>query len=342
MILGNVICRPMLQLMSTPSDIINLSVLYMRIYFVGAFFSIIYNFGASILRAKGDTKKPLHFLFISGLTNVLLNLLFVVVFHMSVAGVAIATAASHAIAATLVIIELRRQTDATHLDFKKLGIDGSMVLSIIRIGIPAGIQGMVFSVSNVVIQSSINSFGSSAIVAGNSAAGNVESFVYIGTMAFTQACMTFTSQNIGARNFHRVKKIMKQTMLLTMASAFTISFCMWLFGDFFLSLYTTDAAVIDVGKIRLTYVVLPLVLNGILDIFVASMRGMGYSLLPTLTMVLGICGIRLIWIATVFPNIHTLPVIYLCFPISWAITSIVQGIFWIRCHKNLLETQPVT
>ena len=336
MVVGNIICRPMLQLMSTPADIIDLSVLYMRIYFVGAFFSIIYNFGSSILRAKGDTKKPLRFLFISGLANVLLNLLFVVVFHMSVAGVAIATAISHAISASLVIIELRKQTDATRLDFKKLRIDASMAWNIIRIGIPAGIQGMVFSLSNVVVQSSLNSFGSSAIVAGNSAAANVESFVYIGTMAFTQSCMTFTSQNIGARNYPRVKEVMKLTMLLTIISAFTISFCMWIFGDFFLGLYTTEAAVIDVGKIRLTYVVLPLVLNGILVVFVFSMRGMGYSLLPTITMVLGICGIRLTWLWTVFPIHHTLPVIYLCFPISWFVTGLVQSVNKKKCHKRLL------
>lgn len=270
MVLGYFLSRPMLELMSTPADIIDLSELYMRIYFVGTFFSLIYNFGASILRAKGDTKRPLYFLSISGATNVLLNLLFVIVFKMSVAGVAIATAISHAISAVLVCVSLVKENDSTRIHFNKLGIDLSMAWNIIRIGIPAGVQGMVFSLSNVVIQSSINSFGSSAIVAGNSAAGNVESFVYIGMMAFTQACMTFTSQNIGARNYPRVKETMKLTMILTMISAMSISFIMWFFGDFFLGLYTTDAAVIEVGKIRLTYVVLPLVLNAILDIFVAS------------------------------------------------------------------------
>lgn len=335
-VLGNLLCRPLLELMSTPSDIIDLSVLYMRIYFIGTFFSLIYNFGASILRSKGDTKRPLYFLFISGLTNVVLNLFFVIVLHMSVAGVAIATAISQAISATLVCIALYRQKDATHLDPKKLGIDLHMAWDIIKIGIPAGVQGMVFSLSNVVIQSSINSFDSSAIVAGNSAAGNIESFVYIGTMAFTQACMTFTSQNIGARNYPRVKKTMKLTMLLTVVSAVAISFFVWSFGDFFLSFYTTEAAVVEVGKIRLTYVVLPLVLNGVLDIFVASMRGMGYSMLPTGTMILGICGVRLTWIWTVFPLYRTLPAIYLCFPLSWAVTSVVQGIFWRHCHKKLL------
>jgi len=341
-VLGYFLSRPLLTLMSTPADIIDLSVLYMRIYFVGAFFSLIYNFGASILRAKGDTKRPLYFLFISGATNAVLNLVFVVFFQWSVFGVAFATVISQALAAVMVCAALCKQQDATRLDFKKLSIDPSMAGSIIRIGVPAGIQGMVFSLSNVVIQSSINSFGSSAIVAGNSAAGNIEGFVYIGMMAFTQACMTFTSQNIGARNYSRVKEIMNLTMILTVASAAVISFTVWLFGDFFLGLYTTEAAVVELGKIRLTYVVLPLLLNGILDIFVASMRGMGYSMLPTVTMILGICGVRLLWIWTVFPVHSTLTAIYLCFPISWTITSIFQWIFWHHCHKELLKTASVT
>ena len=339
---GYFLSRPMLELMSTPSDIIDLSVLYMRIYFVGAFFSIIYNFGASILRAKGDTKRPLYFLFISGATNVVLNLLFVVVFKMSVAGVALATVISQALATVLVLTALRRQDDATRLDFKKLGLEGAMALNIIRIGVPAGVQGMVFSLSNVVIQSSINSFGSSAIVAGNSAGGNIEGFVYIGMMAFTQACMTFTSQNIGARNYPRVKEIMKLTMLLTIISATALSFTVWLFGDFFLGFYTTEAAVVEVGKIRLTYVVLPLVLNGVLDIFLASMRGMGYSMVPTVMMILGICGVRLAWIGAVFPMYNTLTAIYMCFPLSWIVTSVIQGIFWRHYHRELLRTAEIS
>ena len=335
-VVGYVICRPLLQLMSTPDDIIDLSVLYMRIYFVGTFFSLIYNFGASILRAKGDTKRPLYFLSISGVLNVLLNMLFVIGLKMSVAGVATATAIAHAVSATLVIITLTKQTDATRVSFKKLRIDFTMASAIIRIGIPAGVQSMMFSISNVVVQSSINSFGSSA-VAGNSAAGNVESFVYIGMMAFSQACMTFTSQNIGARNYPRVKQTMKLTMVLTVASAALISFTVWFFGDFFLGLYTTDPSVVEVGKIRLLFVVLPLALNGVMDVFVSSMRGMGYSMLPTVSMILGICGVRLTWLLTVFPMFRTLEVIYMCFPISWTVTSIIQFIFWQHCHKKLLQ-----
>ena len=336
---GFFMSRPMLQLMSTPSDIIGLSELYMRIYFVGTFFGLVYNFGASILRAKGDTKRPLYFLAISGVTNLILNLVFVVVFKMSVAGVALATVISQAVSAVLVCVTLMNENDATHLDFKKLSIDNSMAWNIIKIGVPAGIQGMVFSLSNVVVQSSINSFGSSTIVAGNSAAANVENFVYIGMSAFTQACITFTSQNIGANNFKRVKSIFSLSMILTVISAASIGFIMWYFGEFFLGFYTTEPAVIEAGMVRLLWVALPLVLNGVLDVFVCSMRGMGFSSLPTILMIIGICGVRLTWLSFVFPAHRTLEIIYMCFPISWTVTSIILGILWIHCHKQLNKTQ---
>ncbi len=336
-VLGFFLSRPLLELMSTPSDIIDLSQLYMRIYFVGTFFGLIYNFGASILRAKGDTKRPMYFLAISGVANVALNMLFVIRFQMSVAGVAIATVISQALATTLVCLTLRKQTDATRLDFRKLGIDFSMAWNIIKIGIPAGLQGIVFSLSNVVIQSSINSFDSSAIVAGNSAAANIESFVYIGLDAFIQACMTFTSQNIGAGNYGRIREIMKLTMGLTVGSALGIGLLVWGLGNSLLGFYTTEASVISVGMVRLTFVCLPLFLNGVLDVFVCSMRGMGYSLLPTIAQIIGICGTRLLWIFLVFPMFRSLEIIYLCYPISWTVTSIIQGIFWIRCHRKMLR-----
>ena len=291
--IGYFLSRPLLEMMSTPSDIIGLSELYMRIYFVGTFFGLIYNFGASILRAKGDTKRPLYFLCISGITNVVLNMIFVVFFHMSVAGVAIATVISQAVSTVMVCKTLMEEKDATRLDFKKLGIDLSMVWNIVKIGVPAGIQGMVFSLSNVVVQSSINSFDSSTIVAGNSAGANVENFVYIGMMAFTQACITFTSQNIGAKNYGRVKEIFKTTMILDMIAALSMGFIVWYFGDFFLGFYTSEPAVVEAGMSRLFWVALFLVLNGILDVFVCSMRGMGYSTLPTAVMIVGICGVRL-------------------------------------------------
>ena len=336
-ILGYVLSRPMLELMSTPSDIIDMSTLYMRLYFFGSLFGITYFFGGSILRAKGDTKRPMYFLMVSGATNVVLNLIFVIAFKMGVAGVAWATVISQAIGAGLVIATLCTQKDVTHLDIKKLGIDAHVAWEIIRIGVPAGLQSMVFSLSNVVVQSSINSFGSSAIVAGNSAAANVEGFVYIGMQGFTQACMTFTSQNIGAKRYERIKEIMKLTMKLTLTCTAIISFAVWFFGEPILSLYTSDAEVVEVGMVRLTYVVLPLILQGLLDVIVSSMRGMGYSLIPTITMIIGICGVRLTWIATAFAAWGTLPVIYICYPLSWGTTSIIQSFFWKNCHDKVVH-----
>lgn len=335
--LGFFLSKPLLTLMSTPSDIIDLSVLYMRLYFCGSIFMLVYNFGASILRSKGDTKKPLYFLCISGVMNVVLNLVFVVFFHMSVAGVAIATVISQITSAILTTSTLMKEKDATHLDIRKLGIDLSVAWDIIRIGIPAGISGMVFSVSNVVIQSSINSFNSSIIVAGNSAGANIEGFVYIGMTAFSQAAITFTSQNVGAKNFKRIKEIVNVTLILTIIGGFTLGFTMWYFGEFFLGFYTNEMEVIQVGLIRLGYVALLLGLNGILDIFVSSMRGMGYSTLPTVLMIIGICGVRLIWIWTIFPLYPALETIYMCFPISWVVTGVIQAIFWYFCHKKLIK-----
>ncbi|MBR5252123.1 MAG: MATE family efflux transporter [Oscillospiraceae bacterium] len=336
-VVGFFISKPMLRLMSTPADIIDMSTLYMRIYFVGTFFGLVYNFGASILRSKGDTKRPLYFLCVSGITNVVLNLVFVVFLHMSVAGVAIATLISQAVSAVMVIVTLIKETDFTHLDLSKLAIDTDMAKSIVKIGFPAGIQSMVFSLSNVVIQSSINSFGSSTIVAANSAAANLEGFVYIGIMAFTQACITFTSQNIGAGKLERVKNIMTTSMAMAVVSAVGLGFVMWFFGDFFLGFYTAEAVVIETGKIRLLFVALPMALNGILDVFVASLRGMGYSTLPTIMMIVGICGVRLLWIWTVFPMFGTLESVYACFPISWTVSSIILGAFWVKGHRHLAE-----
>ena len=336
-VIGFFVSKPLLEMMATPADIINLSELYMRIYFVGTFFMLIYNFGSAILRSKGDTKRPLFFLCISGITNMILNIVFVVVFEMSVAGVALATVISQALAAVLVCVTLVKEIDSTHLDFKQLRIDGPMALDIIRIGVPAGLQGVVYSISNVVVQSSINSFGSSAIVAGNSAANNVENFVYIGMGAFTQACITFTSQNVGANNLGRVKDIYKQSMFLTIASSVGIGFLAWYFGEFFLGFYTTDAAVIEAGMVRLLWVTMPLVLNGILDVFVCSMRGMGYSTMPTILMLVGICGVRLTWLWTVFPTHRSLDVIYMCYPLSWTVTSAILGILWVRCYRDMMK-----
>ncbi|MCF0112122.1 MAG: MATE family efflux transporter [Erysipelotrichaceae bacterium] len=333
---GVLIARFCLTLMSTPAEIIDGSTTYMRIYFTGSLFVVLYNFGGAILRSKGDTKRPLYFLMFSGVINVILNLIFVIVFQWSVVGVALATVISQMISCILVYRALLTDDDDTRLILKDICLDVDIVKEILRIGIPAGIQGMAFSVSNVVIQSSINSFDSSLIVAGNAAAANIENFVYVGMMAFASAAMTFTSQNIGAKNYGSVKRIMWVTMILDCFSALSVGFLAWYFGRFFLSFYTSDPSVIEYGIERLFWVAMFLALNGVLDVFINSLRGMGNSTVPTLIMIVGIVGIRLAWLWLYFPTHRQLGVIYMCFPISWVITSLLLGGLWLKEYKKLM------
>lgn len=334
LIVGQLFSKPLLMMMDTPSDIIDLSALYLRIYFAGMPGFMIYNFGASILRAKGDTKRPMIFLTISGVINVLLNLIFVIFFHMSVAGVALATMLSQLNSAVLVWRVLTDEEGALKLIPKKLKIEKETALDILRIGLPAGVQGMVFSLSNIVVQSSVNTFGS-IVVAGNSAANNIEGFVYNIMNAFYQACMTFTGQNIGAKRIDRINKILITCMILIVIAGISAGMSAHGFSDFFLGLYTEDPAVIAAGKIRLSFVALFYVFNGTLDIFVGSLRGMGKASVPTLLSIFGICGVRLIWIWTVFPVQQTLASIYVAFPLSWSITTILQMIYWFVQRKKL-------
>ena len=327
----------LLELMKTPSDIINLSTLYMRINFIGSIPMLIYNIGAAALRSKGDTKRPMYFLAISGVINVFLNIIFVTVFKIDVAGVALATIISQLIAAILIIKVLMDADGSMHLDLKHVDFDKDIAKEILYIGIPAGAQGMIFAIANVVIQSSINSFDSSVIIAGNTAAANVESFVYIGMQAFSQATMTFTSQNLGAKNYSRIKKILFISMVIGCGLGAGVGFVIYYFGEFFLSLYNSDPLVIEVGIIRLFWIASLLFLNGILDIFVNSLRGMGHTLSPTIITIVGICCVRLLWIWFVFPKYNTLNVIYMCYPLSWIVTSIVEMFLWIKVYHNLVK-----
>ena len=338
-IIGIVFAKPLLLMMNTPTDIIDLSVLYMRLYFCGVICLLVYNFGSAILRSKGDTQRPLYFLMISGVLNIVFNFIAVKYLNLSVAGVALATDISEAVCAVLVLLVLVREDDATMVDLKHLYFDKESISEIMRIGIPAGLSGAVFALSNVVIQSSINSFDSTDIVAGNAAGANVENFVYIGYMAFNQATITFTSQCMGAKRYDRINKIMWLTMAMVIVGASIMGAAVYLGGPWILKLYTDKQAVIDVGMIRLTYVGRLLVLNGILDVFVNSLRGMGYSSLPTILMVVGICGVRLIWIYTMFPLHRTIETIYLCFPLSWIFTSIVECILWIIIYRKVMASQ---
>ena len=335
-VMGLLFSKFMLRLVSTPENIIDQSALYMRIYLGASIFMLVYNFGAAILRAKGDTLRPLYFMIASGLTNVILNLVFVVGLHMGTAGVAFATLISQAVSAILVTYSLVTTKDITQLDLKRMRFNKHTAVEILRIGIPSGIQSMMFSVSNVVMQSSINSFNSSDIIAGNTAGSNLENFCYIAMMAFTQACVSFTSQNYGARKYEKLKKIMYQSLALVVIGSLAVSGVIWAFHKPLLSLYTSDPEVIRIGTLRVIYVILPLFLNGVLDIFAGSLRGMGKSTLPMMTMVFGICGVRLAWLWGFFPTHRSLEVIYMSYPLSWFITSVFEYILWLYVYKKIV------
>ncbi len=313
-----------LELMGTPDNVINLSALYVRIYFCGVIPALVYNFGAAILRATGDTKGPLIFLTAAGFINVLLNLFFVLILKMNVAGVALATTISQAVSAALIIISLMRRGDVCRLDLKCLQFDKPSLFNILRIGIPAGIQSSLFAISNVMIQSSINSFGDVAM-SGNAAAMNIEGFVYTAMNAFSQTALNFTGQNVGARKLKRVSRVIVICSLSVAVVGFFLGFAAWFFGRPLLGIYITDSAkAIEYGVIRMSYVAMLYFLCGIMDVMTGAMRGLGVSLIPMLISVLGVCGFRIFWICTVFSANHTLECLYLSYPISWALTGLAQ------------------
>ena len=332
-IVGLIITRPVLRLMSTPDDVIELSTTYLRIYFLGMPFLMLYNFSAAILRSKGDTKRPLICLTISGAVNVILNLVFVIGFNMSVAGVATATVISQLISASLLVILLMREEKPLKLNFKDLRIDMPTLKEIARIGIPSGLQGMVFSASNVVIQSSMNSLGST-VIAASSAALNFEIFAYYMLNGFEHAAVTFTGQNYGASKYDRCNKTAWQCLLL--GGMFTGALCAVFvaFGNFFIRIYTTDEAVIPIALERVRFVLTFQITNMALEVFSGCMRGLGHSLVPAVISIAGICGVRLIWVATVFrlhPDFNTLIAVY---PLSWIITAVLITIAYFIIRKR--------
>lgn len=318
-VLGLVLARPLLTLMGTPDDVIDQSVLYMSIVFLGMPAMLTYDFGAGILRAVGDTRRPLAFLFVSGIINVFLNLFFVIVFSLGVAGVAIATIISQYISAFLVVLCMVRSSACYHVDIRKLKIHRGKLKQILHIGIPAGLQGAVFNISNVLIQSSVNSFGSIAM-AGNAAAGNIEGFVYTSMNSLYQASTSFTSQNVGAGRKERIVPILVDCLVLVTVVGAVLGGLATLFSSQLLGIYSTDPEVIQYGINRLFIVCLPYFLDGLMDVACGSIRGLGYSVAPTVVTLLGACAFRIVWIFTVFRLSHTLFTLYLSYPISWAIT----------------------
>jgi putative MATE family efflux protein len=332
-IFGVLMARPLLLAMGTPDDVIEHAALYMKIYFLGMPASMIFNFSSAILRAIGDTRRPLYYLSISGVVNVALNLMFVIAFHMDIAGVAVATVISQYISLVLILICLFRSDGCIQLRWRKIRFYKDKLFAIIKIGLPAGIQGTIFSFSNVLIQSSINSFGS-AVIAGNTAAMNIEGFVYISMNALYQAALNFTGQNIGAKKYNRIGRILGVCLILVTAIGIIFSGISYLFASNLLGIYTLDHAVIATGIIRMGYVCVPNFIGGVMDVLVGSLRGMGYSVLPMLASIVGVCGIRITWIYTLFAINHTLETLYLSYPISWAITAFVHLICFVLIRRK--------
>lgn len=331
---GGLLASPLLSLMGTPSDVLDQAVLYMRIYFIGMPASMLYNFGAAILRASGDTKRPLYFLTFAGIINVGLNLIFVIVFHMGVAGVATATVVSQVVSALLVLRCLMKDTGMYHVELKKLKLHKNRLILMIRIGLPAGMQGAVFSISNMLIQSSINSFGSIAM-AGSTASANIEGFVYTAMNAFYQTCLSFTSQNLGAGKKDRINKILIQCLILVAIVGAVIGNVAYFFGEQLLGIYSSDPEVIRYGMIRMGFLCVPYFICGMMDTLVGSLRGMGYGILPMIVSLTGACGLRVLWIYTIFQWYRSLEVLYLSYPISWTITALAHLTCYILVKRKI-------
>jgi len=321
-VIGVCFSETFLTYMGTPATVLPLSSLYMKIYFGGMIFTMVYNFCASILRAAGDTKSPLIFLAIAGVLNVALNVFFVIVFNMNVEGVALATVISQALSAVLVIIALMRRTDACKLYLKKICFYKPQLLKMIRIGLPAGIQASLFSISNVLIQSSINSFGD-VLMSGSGAASSLEGFIYVTFNAFHQTAVNFVGQNAGAGQYKRVKRVYYVCLASATVMSILVGCLVYIFGPQLLSIYITDSEkAIEYGMTRLAYIALPYFLCALMDVTTGALRGMGASLTPMLISVMGVCGIRVLWIYTIFQvsSFHTPECLYLSYPISWVVT----------------------
>ena len=341
-VVGLVGARGLLELMQAPPEVLELAALYLRIYFLGMTSMMVYNFGSAILRAVGDTKRPLYYLLAAGIVNVVLNLFFVIACHMGVAGVGAATVISQTISALLVVRCLVREQGGIHLELKELAISKDKLGKIMQIGLPAGFQGTVFSLSNVVIQSAVNSFGNIA-VAGNSAAANIEGFVYMAMNAFHQATISFTSQNFGARQYRRIYKILFAGELCVVITGLLLGNLAVFFGNALLGIYSPSAEVIAAGMVRMKFICTVYALCGIMDVLVGALRGIGYSIIPMIVSLIGACGLRLLWIATVFqiPEYHSLSTVYISYPITWTITLTVHAITFALAARKVLKPDVV-
>lgn len=333
-VIGVIFAKGALLLMGTPENVINLSTLYMRIYFLGMPFFMLYNYGAAILRAVGDTKRPLIFLVISGCINAGINMLLVIVFDMGVAGVAIGTVISQFVSCALVINCLYRTKSSYQLRFSKLKIEKDYMIQIFQVGVPAGIQSTVINFSNALLQSSVNSFGSVAM-AGYTAANNVLGFLYVSVNSITQACMSFTSQNYAVGKRKRMDRVLIDCMVLSISVALILGGGAYLFGTYILNIYTSDADVIKCGLEILSITTVPYFFCGIMDLFPGALRGMGYSTIPMILSIIGTVGIRILWIFVFFPMHRSLYFLFISYPGSWIATIVMQVICYMLVRKKI-------
>jgi len=335
-VVGICAARTLLTWMQAPPEVLDLATLYLRIYFLGMPANMLYNFGAALLRAVGDTRRPLYYLTTAGLVNVGLNLIFVIVCRLDVAGVAIATVISQYISAFLVVRCMIREQGSLHLDLRQLHIWPARLKQILRVGLPAGFQSMLFSLSNVVIQSSVNSFGKT-IMAANAAACSVESFVYTGMNAFYQANTAFTSQNYGAGRYERIHPILLRAQGCVIVTGLVLGGLSALFGRQLIGIYSDSQVVIDAGAERLVIICSCYFLCGMMDVMVGSLRGLGYSVMPMLVSLMGACALRLAWIAVIFqiPRFHTIQVVYYSYPVTWVVTLLAHIVCYLWAIRRL-------
>ena len=336
---GVLFARGALELMGTPDDVIDQSTLYMRIYFAGMPFFMLYNYGAAILRAVGDTKRPLFFLMIAGVTNALLNMFLVIVLHLGVAGVAIATVIAQMISCMLVLRCLYRSDSSYQFRFSRMGLKWIYLKQIFQVGIPAGIQSTVINFSNVLLQSSVNSFGSVAM-AGYTAANNIFGFLFASVNSITQACMSFTSQNYGVKKLKRMDRVLIDCMILSVVVTLILGSSVYIFGPELLHIYSNQADVIKYGMEIFSYTTVTYFLCGLMDLFPGALRGMGYSTVPMILSIIGTVGVRIIWIYGLFPSHRSLTFLFLSYPVSWIATIIMQVIcFWFvrkKIHRTMV------
>ena len=335
MIFGVVMVRHILEWMSSPTDVIDLATVYLRIYFCGMPANIFYNFGSAILRAQGDTQRPLYYLTIAGVVNVVLNLIFVIVLRLDVAGVALATIIAQYISALLVIRCLMREQGPLHLDLKKLRLEWPVVRRILEVGLPAGFQGILFAMSNVVIQSSLNSFNDPVIVAGSAASANIESFVYAGMNSIYQSSITFTGQNYGAGKVDRVDRVVMECVGYVAAIGLILGNLVYFFGDQLAGIYAPgEPEVVAQALIRMGFIACPYFFCGIMDTMTGVLRGIGYSVIPMVVSLVGACGLRILWVATVFQLYRSPATLYFSYPVTWSITGGVLIIFFLCIRKR--------